>query len=302
MPRPPQAPNTPSTTPGPAQAQLLHCALPGVYACRISSDRAFGKHWHASFGIGLMAAGGHRSASGRGTVDTLAGNLLTHNPGEVHDGVPLQGQSRRWVMLHMDIHTLRSMAGHIEAGDGADVEFTQPVLQDPQLAGQLKRLLDGWAQRDSSGLDGGPGDDLAQLADESALTVLCTHWLQRHSTARVALHAPASMARVRERLADEAQSPPSLHTMASELGLSRYQVLRRFTEVYGITPHAWLRAHRLAQARALIAQGHPLAAAATDSGFADQSHMTRAFRATLGYSPGSGRSSLVLQPRSRRMP
>lgn len=284
--------NTSANTP--IQAELLPSSLLGVQAIRISSKRSFGKHWHSTFGFGVMEQGGHRSASGRGQVEVLAGSVLTHNPGEVHDGVALQGERRCWVMLHVDAHLMRSLGGQTDASSDTDVEFTHPVLQDPLLVVQLQHLLTSWAQRDVRELD----DGLTLLADESALSLLCTRMLTQHGTARLPSNAPASMVNVRDKLAAEAVNPPSLQALAAPLGLSRYQLLRRFTEVYGLPPHAWLRTYRLERARALMAKGTPLAAIAAECGFADQSHMTRAFRALLGYSPGA--IQLVLQPRSRR--
>ncbi len=278
----------------PIQAELLPSSLLGVQAIRISAKRSFGKHWHSTFGFGVMEQGGHRSASGRGQVEVLAGSVLTHNPGEVHDGISLQAEGRCWVMLHVDVHLMRSLGGQTDASSDTDVEFTHPVLQDPQLVVQLQLLLTSWAQRDFRE----PDDGLTRLADESALSLLCTRMLTQHGTARLPSNAPASMVNVRDMLAAEAVNPPSLQALAAPLGLSRYQLLRRFTEVYGLPPHAWVRTYRLERARALMAKGTPLAAIAAECGFADQSHMTRAFRALLGYSPGA--IQLVLQPRSRR--
>ncbi len=280
----------------PMQSELLRSALPGVYATRVRSKLPFGKHWHNTFGFGVMEQGGHRSASGRGPVEVLAGHVLTHNPGEVHDGVPLQGRDRCWVMLHVEVNLLPSLGGCSGDGGDADVAFTHPVLSDQVVVGQLQHLLKVWSQRDPLDLE----DGLTRLADESALSTLCTRMLMKHSTARQASSASESMIKVRDMLAAEALSPPSLQAMAAPMGLSRYQLLRRFTEVYGLPPHAWLRSYRLERARKLLAQGMPLAAVAAESGFADQSHMTRAFRAFLGYSPGA--SQLALQPRSRPNP
>jgi hypothetical protein len=145
--------------------ELLPTSVLGVQAIRISSKRSFGRHWHSTFGFGVMEQGGHRSASGRGQVEVLAGSVLTHNPGEVHDGVALQGERRCWVMLHVDVHLMHSLGGQIDASSNSDVEFTHPVLQDPQLVVQLQRLLTFWAQRDVRELD----DGLTRLAGESAL-------------------------------------------------------------------------------------------------------------------------------------
>jgi AraC-like DNA-binding protein len=51
--------------------------------------------------------------------------------------------------------------------------------------------------------------------------------------------------------------------------------------------HAYLIQRRIDLVRSLIAQGHSLAAAAAAAGFADQSHMTRAFRIKYGLTPGA---------------
>ena len=68
--------------------------------------------------------------------------------------------------------------------------------------------------------------------------------------------------------------------------MSRTQFLRAFAAAFGLPPHAWALQQRLARAEALLAQGAVLADAAAASGFADQSHMTRAFRRFRGYTPG----------------
>jgi len=64
----------------------------------------------------------------------------------------------------------------------------------------------------------------------------CGLLLRGHSTATPTLDARGDVAHVRERLADELVSPPSLSELAALVGLSRYQLLRRFERVYGLAP------------------------------------------------------------------
>lgn len=135
-----------------------------------------------------MEQGGHRSASGRVQLEVLAGSVLTHNPGEVHDGTPIQGEGRCWVMLHVAANPMRSLGGQTSDSSATDVEFTHPVLQDPQLVGNLQRLLKMRAQRDARERD----DGLTRLANESALSLLCTYMLMRRSTARLPSTAPVT--------------------------------------------------------------------------------------------------------------
>ena len=47
-----------------------------------------------------MVRGGQRSASGRGPVEARIGDVITCNPGEVHDGSPLDERGRAWRMLY----------------------------------------------------------------------------------------------------------------------------------------------------------------------------------------------------------
>ncbi|MDF7189943.1 AraC family transcriptional regulator, partial [Escherichia coli] len=90
----------------------------------------------------------------------------------------------------------------------------------------------------------------------------------------------------RTRIDDDPAAAISLLDLARETGLSRFQVLRGFARVTGLTPHAYQVQRRVALARRLIAQGEPLAEVAAACGFADQSHMTRQFVRKYGVSPG----------------
>jgi len=55
---------------------------------------------------------------------------------------------------------------------------------------------------------------------------------------------------------------------------------------FGTSPHRYLIGRRLERVKAEIARGCPLAESAYDAGFADQSHMTRHFKARFGLTPG----------------
>ena len=68
-----------------------------------------------------------------------------------------------------------------------------------------------------------------------------------------------------------------------------------------MTPFRWLRQARIERARRLIASGSGLVGAAADSGFADQSHMTRVFFNHFGFTPGAWAASVRAQA-DRMMP
>src|SRR3546814_9594962 len=73
--------------------------------------------------------------------------------------------------------------------------------------------------------------------------------------------------------------------MAAQAGFSRFQTLRAFADLTGLTPHAYTVQKRLDLARLWIRRETPLAEAAIEAGFGAQSHMHRALVARYGYTP-----------------
>ena len=85
----------------------------------------------------------------------------------------------------------------------------------------------------------------------------------------------------------------SLENIAGAVGLSRFHFLRLFKETTGLPPHAYLIQRRVELARQSIEKGSPLADAAIEAGFADQSHLTRRFKAVYGVTPGEYRKAVA---------
>jgi AraC-like DNA-binding protein len=261
-------------------ARVLRGPIRGVYATHTLSGQHFGRHWHDAYSFGVLEEGAQRWRSGRGQVAAFAGEVMTANPGEAHDGRPLGGPTRRWRILSVDADALASL---IESG-GVPAELSRPVIDDPTLFQILRRLfhrIEHWNAR-------GGNRTAEALACEESLVEAAALLMARHGTARLRIDAASQdLRRVRDRLADAPAAPPSLAEMAAMTGLSRYQLLRRFEKAYGMPPHAWLLSRRAESALRLIGSGHALADAAAASGFADQSHMTRIFVRHYGFTPGA---------------
>lgn len=260
---------------------------PGVHGTWIDSARQYGRHWHDSFGIGLLEQGAQTSASGRGSVDAYAGDLITTNPGEVHDGRPMGGPSRRWRMLYFEPSAMPTAAGD----SNALIEFKQPVIRDPALRQAFRALFALVGPRSSTPAE--PG--LHALACEEALIEAFAHLAQRRITAarQPERETGDASSLVRDRLADELLAPPTLADLAAMSGCSRYQLLRQFKARFGVPPHAWLLQRRAEHARRLIRDGAGLAQAAATSGFADQSHLSRVFLRQFGFTPGAWRRATL---------
>jgi AraC-like DNA-binding protein len=132
----------------------------------------------------------------------------------------------------------------------------------------------------------GPGDALAR---ETALLHMLGHLARRHTTLRYVSPRDVAtpIARAKARIDDDPAAQLTLAELAAEAGMSRFQLLRNFAQALGLPPHAYRMQRRVVLARQLIARGTALAETAAAAGFADQSHMTRAFVRLLGVTPAN---------------
>ena len=254
-------------------------ALPGVEAMTLLTDHAFPRHSHDGFGIGVMAAGAQRSWSGIGWVEAEAGDVITVNPGEMHDGASIGG-ARGWRMLYLDpALAVRELAQE----DEDRPEIARPALHDPVLAGLFARLF---VRATAAAPE--------PLALEEDLLRTLVRLLRRHGTRPCPMPRASPAVTVARRRLDEApEAPATLAELAVLSGVSRFQLLRGFARETGVTPHAYLLQRRVRLARQLLIAGRALAEAALEAGFADQSHMTRAFRRQFGITPARYRAAIA---------
>src|SRR3546814_871120 len=69
----------------------------------------------------------------------------------------------------------------------------------------------------------------------------------------------------------------ALEELEAATGRDRWSLSRDFRLYYGTSPYRYLTMRRLDIARRLLLADQPLATAAAEAGFADQSHMSRHF-------------------------
>jgi len=91
--------------------------------------------------------------------------------------------------------------------------------------------------------------------------------------------------RARELLHQHFREPMTLDDLSRESGVSRFYLHRSFKRATGVAPHVYQNLLRIANARTLLARGVSPCEAAVDSGFCDQSHLTRHFRRAHGLTP-----------------
>ncbi|MGV1802690.1 AraC family transcriptional regulator [Agrobacterium vitis] len=259
--------------------QAFRPSNPRLRAVCAHSSHKFPRHTHDEFGIGLIVKGAQVSASGRGQVIAEPGNIITVNPGEVHDGAPIGEHGRQWLMIYMEPEYLEEMQADLQ--ETGQVEFEKPVFDNPGLAVRFQRAI----QAMSVG-----SDPVAEMVlEESLLCLLAPLIAWRSNQPRPKDHP--SMQRVWQMICDDPTANPSLHDLAKVADASRFQTLRAFQAMTGLTPHAFILQQRANQARRLILSSrNSLADIAAACGYADQSHMTREFKRRYGLTPAAFRA------------
>jgi AraC-like DNA-binding protein len=194
------------------------------------------------------------------------------HPDETHDGGAGTDDGFAYRILYIQPELVR------DALDGRPLPFVADPVHDPTPPTyELARLL---GEIDEPISDLGRLDIAATAAD--ALRALSG----RPDDGPISVDV-AAVALVRDYLAAHACERTPAATLEQIAGIDRFTIARHFRRTYGTSPDRYRAMRRLAAARTAIENGMPLAAAAAEAGFADQSHMTRHFKKAYGLTPGT---------------
>ena len=242
-----------------------------------SAAAAFPKHTHDEFVISANMEGAERIWLDGRTLEAEAGDVTAYNPGalQASHGLARAGTRWRFVSLYAEPGFVAQALG-LQAPPSLGV----PVSRDPGLMRHFTDLARIVAV--SEGIDGG-------LAEETAIAILAAT-AGKAQPGRTASRGDVTVRRVATMLLDRLADPPSLAEIAAEVGVSREHLIRRFASAHGMPPMAWALQRRVARARTLLRAGTPPAEVAASLGFADQAHLTRAFRNAMGTTPGRYRA------------
>ena len=232
----------------------------------------FRPHSHDFLVIGLVAEG-ERLLVCNGESRLIApGDLIVFGPGDVH-GCRQQGEapfSYISITASPCFLTAAKLRGPVVRDAGAARRF----------AALVRRLL-GVAN------DGeGPANALASLLECLAGAELSK--LPDSSMGMTAVHDAAAR-RAEALLRESLLESVDLRTMAAQEGISEYALIRAYRRRYSITPIQHLISLRTERACGLLAAGELPAEAAREAGFADQAHLTRAFKQRVGTTPAAYR-------------
>lgn len=246
--------------PVPGVSEVLHAHF---------TEHAYPAHTHDHWTLLLVDTGGvDYAVDGRPRMAEPA--ALTVLPPHVpHDGRAARSEGFDKRVLYVDD---RWLDGSLT---GAAVDA--PMIHGEHLVAELGRLHAALART---------GDELEAESRLALVAELITARLGRASVPRTQ-RSPGVVRLVRERLDAIDEPPPTIESLARELGLHPSQIVRSFRREYGLPPHRYLIGRRIDRARRLLLDGMPAAGVAAAVGFHDQSHLTRHFHRVLGVTPGA---------------
>jgi AraC family transcriptional regulator len=157
-------------------------------------------------------------------------------------------------------------------------------IDDPVVRHLLSSLLPAMAKPEEV-----PPLFLDHVALALSAHVACVYGNMRPAKSRGGL-APWQERRAKELMCEALDGEVPLSRLATECGLSVGYFVRAFRQSTGFSPHRWLLLQRVARAKDLLRNRNvPLAEIAYLCGFANQSHLSRVFRAFTGFPPGKWR-------------
>ncbi len=98
---------------------------------------------------------------------------------------------------------------------------------------------------------------------------------------------------IREYLRAQPGEQVPIAELASMSGVTESHLIRSFHRDYGLPPHAYHMRLRLAAAAELLSSGVSVSTTAFECGFADQSHLSRKFKAVYGMTPATWATSVA---------
>jgi AraC-like DNA-binding protein len=197
----------------------------------------------------------------------LPGQLHILHPDETHDGAAATNTGFGYRILYLAPELIRDALG------GRVLPFVADPVQDLNPASQ------GMA-----GLVADIDEPVSDLGRAEIAVTIADALSGQPGYDRAGIDVTAA-GLAREFLAAHAREQTPASALEKITGTDRFTLARHFRRAFGTSPDRYRTRRRLDLARAAIESEIPLAQAAADAGFADQSHMTRQFRQAYALTP-----------------
>ncbi|MEH6403847.1 MAG: AraC family transcriptional regulator [Sneathiella sp.] len=242
------------------------------------TSHSFPKHSHDFYGVYVMLEGVKRFNQRGENITVVPGDVVIVNPGEVHDGhTAVEGRAFEYRSCLFSQDRLRELLDEVNPKGNLPV-FKGPLLEDKQVGASIlaAHQANNQAHPDQLQLDEQFFTNLAGL-------------IYRHSDAGLTLKTLGNDKRViaasLDYMNDNYAEKITLDQLSVISKLPKFQYLRQFKRVMGLSPHAYLNQYRLQKAFDQLRRGQSAAQAAAQVGYFDQAHFIKSFKAMYGVTP-----------------
>lgn len=240
----------------------------------------FPAHSHNHWLIGMLLAGEKNLQLQNSLYILHPFELITLNPKQIHSCKSANSESGRWICFNIHHKFIANIFPNYAI---LNQLFNTSVFNYYDLAGDIQKInpkVDGFNKIE------------AQL--KSILERIVYSQKTSEKKAMVNDKHRSLILQFCTRLEERAQFNLDLEQMAESIGLNRFHFLRLFKKYVGVTPHRYIETLRLLKARELLDKDYPLSTIAIESGYWDQPHFNRSFKAALGFTPKYMRNSQLL--------
>lgn len=229
-------------------------------------------HMHEEYSIAVQLAGTEETICNGASHKARRGDLILVNAEQVHANKSIDSEYRTFKLWPQAFARM--------TGESNAPLFPNVVVNDPPLFRALLNLHTRLEQKGSA------------LEQETQFVSTMALLLERQTKTQLSPETKSKTRKedpkirmVRDYLRDHYAENVSLSQLTSLTNLSPFYLLRVFRNRAGFPPHEYQTQVRIAHARRLIRDGTPLSQAAVETGFFDQSHLSRNFKRIVGVTP-----------------
>lgn len=241
-------------------------------------EQTFSRHIHNGFAIGVIEQGALRFSYRGEMLTAPTGSINLVIPGEAHDGFAASKAGWTYRMFYLKPQLMENAVFEMTGKIHRLPYFSAGVIYDRYLAYFIRNLhflLEKAA--------------LSPLEQESLLLIMLTKFISRYQEEKLTMkpvgQEKQAVLLVKQYIEENYQENFSLQDLAELVHLSPFYLLRVFRQSLGIPPHIYLKQVRIEHAKEWLAKGFSVAFAAQETGFSDQSHLSKQFKQITGVTP-----------------